>query len=85
MGFLDPKGKGADEEPGLPGADGLHLELDLRRCPACRRELHPWQERCPDCGEVGVDATAVAPDRFALPALDEAPEEGEDDGGDRQP
>jgi rRNA maturation protein Nop10 len=85
VGFIDPKkedgGGGA-----LPGASGIYLDLDLKRCPACRRELTPWQERCPDCGEVGVAAGAVAPDRFPLPHLaleDEEPETGDTQGDER--
>jgi rRNA maturation protein Nop10 len=77
VGFIDPKkedgGGGA-----LPGASGLYLDLDLKRCPACRRELTPWQDRCPDCGEVGVAAGAVAPDRFPLPGLAALEDETED-------
>jgi rRNA maturation protein Nop10 len=86
VGFIDPKkedgGGGA-----LPGASGIYLDLDLKRCPACRRELTPWQERCPDCGEVGVAAGDVAPDRFPLPHLaleDEDPDatHGDERGAD---
>jgi rRNA maturation protein Nop10 len=80
VGFVDPKkddGGGA-----LPGASGLYLDLDLKRCPACRRELTPWQDRCPDCGEVGVAAGAVAPDRFPLPGLAALEEEEAEEDGD---
>jgi hypothetical protein len=65
VGFLDPKQRD-DEDEALPGATGLHLDLDLRRCPSCRRELTPWQERCDDCGEVGVAASEVPAASFAL-------------------
>jgi hypothetical protein len=57
MGFLDPKNQD-DEDDALPGAAGLHLDLDLKRCPACHREVNPWQTRCPDCGEPAVAAAA---------------------------
>lgn len=83
MGFVDPK-KDDEEDEALPGASGLHLDLDLKRCPACRRELTPWQDRCADCGEVGVAASALPADRFALPDLSHladdpaAPHEAED-------
>jgi hypothetical protein len=68
MGFLDPKSTD-DEDDALPGASGLYLDLDLKRCPSCRRELTPWQERCEDCGEVGVAASQVRASTFALPDL----------------
>lgn len=68
MGFLNPK-QDDDEDEALPGASGLHLDLELRRCPSCRRELTPWQERCPDCGEAGVAASAVPASSFTLPDL----------------
>lgn len=67
MGFLDPK-RQTDEDDALPGASGLHLDLDLKRCPACRREVAPWQERCPDCGEEAVGASEVPGTSFALPS-----------------
>jgi rRNA maturation protein Nop10 len=81
VGFIDPKKDEEDEE--LPGASGLHLDLDLKRCPSCRRELTPWQERCADCGEVGVAASAVPADRFVLPDLshlDDPDEPGDEPG-----
>lgn len=86
MGFLNPK-QNDDEDEALPGATGLHLDLDLKRCPSCRRELTPWQERCADCGEVGVPASAVPASTFALPDLshldvDEDAEPGGDTHGD---
>jgi hypothetical protein len=76
VGFIDPK-KQDGEDGALPGASGLHLDLDLMRCPSCRRELTPWQERCPDCGEPGVPTSQIAPDPFPLPglALDDEDEE----------
>lgn len=77
MGFIDPK-KGGEEDEALPGASGLHLDLDLKRCPSCRRELTPWQERCPDCGELGVRSDQIAADTFALPGLAPEPDEGDE-------
>jgi hypothetical protein len=81
VGFLTPNQKG-DEDESLPGATGLHLDLDLKRCPSCRRELTPWQERCGDCGDVGVAASAVPPDRFALPDLSHLEDDEEPDADD---
>jgi hypothetical protein len=81
MGFLDPKSRD-DEDDALPGASGLHLDLDLKRCPSCRRELTPWQERCADCGEVGVAASAVPATSFPLPDLSHLEVEGDEAEGD---
>jgi rRNA maturation protein Nop10 len=82
VGFVDPR-KDREEDQGLPGAAGLHLDLDLKRCPSCRRELTPWQERCPDCGEVGVAAGEVQPDRFVLPGLAELDDDAPDGSDER--
>ncbi|MBA2730945.1 MAG: hypothetical protein H0U48_09380 [Euzebyaceae bacterium] len=41
------------EEPGA-GGSGLHLDLDERYCPTCRRQLQPWQATCPDDGTAAV-------------------------------
>ena len=78
MGFVDPK-KDNEEDRALPGATGLHLDLDLKRCPTCRRELTPWQDRCPDCGDTGVPAGQVQPDAFPLPGLAALLAEDDDD------
>ena len=45
MGVFSKRGN-AEEPRG--GDSGLHLDLDERYCPTCRRRLLPWQERCPD-------------------------------------
>jgi predicted amidophosphoribosyltransferase len=66
VGFLDPKNQD-DEDDALPGASGLHLDLDLKRCPRCRREVDPWRAECPDCGEVAVHAGEVPGSSFPLP------------------
>jgi hypothetical protein len=72
--FLDPKG--ADEEDdALPGAPGLHLDLDDRRCQECRREALPWQHTCADCGGALVSRRDLPAETFPLPAhlLDDEP------------
>ena len=79
MGFVDPKGSHEDDQE-LPGAAGLFLDLDLKRCPVCRREVTPWQDECPDCGEVAVAASAVPAAGFALPGL--LPEDVTEDADD---
>jgi hypothetical protein len=66
VGFLDPKQRN-DEDEALPGATGLHLDLDLKRCPSCRREVDPWRTECPDCGVVPVASTELPGADFPLP------------------
>lgn len=80
MGFLDPK-KEQDEDDALPGS-GVHLDLDVKMCPACRREVLPWQTTCPDCGTATVAPTEMPPRPFPLPHLDDASDAGDDDAGD---
>lgn len=84
MGFIDPK-RDQDDDQDLPGAGGLHLDLDLKRCPSCRREVAPWQSTCPDCGDEVVDATAVPAADFPLAALaldvDDDPDDGDGPDG----
>jgi hypothetical protein len=65
MGFLNRKEQ--DDEQ-LPGS-GLHLDLEVRRCPQCRREVAPWQEACPDCGVGTVPARDLPPAAGELPDL----------------
>lgn len=77
MGFLDPK-KQDDHDEIVPGAPGLHLDLDERVCPDCRRTAPPWQQRCPDCGSALVAPNDVPAPRFALPA------DPDDDGDDEE-
>ena len=48
------------EEPGS-FRPGLNLDLDLRICPTCRRELLPWQSVCPEDGAEGVHASQIPP------------------------
>lgn len=84
MGFVDPK-RDDDADDLLPGASGLHLDLDVKRCPACQREVLPWQTECPDCGETAVHPNDLPGGRFVLPKLPPDPDEGPgtDDAGDR--
>lgn len=46
-----------EEQPG--GGSGLEIDLDTTVCPTCRRELHPWEETCPDDGAAGVAREAL--------------------------
>jgi D-arabinose 1-dehydrogenase-like Zn-dependent alcohol dehydrogenase len=48
MGLLRKR----EQEPG--GGSGLELDLDLRSCPICRRDLHPWEPTCPNDGTPAV-------------------------------
>jgi rRNA maturation protein Nop10 len=89
MAFLDPKKQQEDDE--LPGSSGLHLDLDIRICPECRRESLPWQDECADCGVPTVAPSALPAQRFVLPDLgddegdvdDDAEETGDAETGDR--
>jgi hypothetical protein len=65
MGFLDPKQQDDEELPG----SGLHLDLEVRRCPQCRREVPPWQEACPECGIGTISARDLPPAGSGLPDL----------------
>lgn len=56
----DPK---KEEQPGV--GSGLQVDLDVRACPRCRRELHPWEPVCPDDGAAAVDRTSLS--RYGLP------------------
>lgn len=57
--------KRVDQEPSGGGAS-LHIDLDERVCPLCRRDLSPWHTTCPDDGA----ATVL---RGELPALNQPP------------
>jgi hypothetical protein len=76
MGFLDPKQQDDEELPG----SGLHLDLELRRCPRCRREVPPWQPTCPDCAVATVPASELPPVTSGLPDLSHLA--GDDPGSD---
>jgi hypothetical protein len=83
--FLDPNQRD-DEDEALPGAPGLHLDLDVKRCPSCHREGLPWQRECPECGTALVSPQGMPPESFPLPGLllddeaDEADKAGDDRG-----
>ena len=67
MAFLDPK-KQQQEDDALPGSSGVHLDLDVRICPDCKREALPWEARCPACGVPTVAPSDVPASSFPLPA-----------------
>lgn len=50
----DPK---KEEQPGV--GSGLRVDLEVKACPRCRRELHPWEPVCPDDGAEAVDRSAL--------------------------
>ncbi len=60
-----------------PEDDGpeVHVDLDERACPTCRRDLLPWQPECPDCREPAVLRFGLPPAVPAPPAhlVDEDP------------
>lgn len=58
MGILSRKSGGGEEQGGGEDA-GLRLDLDVRYCARCRRELLPWQPRCPDDGGDAVRASEL--------------------------
>lgn len=62
------------------GGHGLEIDLELRACAVCRRELLPWQETCPDDGGQPVLREQLpAPEDAILARLLE--EDTADDGG----
>jgi hypothetical protein len=67
------------DEPGQVG-DGLEVDLQLRVCPECRRELHLWQQRCPDDGAPAVEAGTLP--RSDLPPVPSALLDDDAPGGD---
>lgn len=73
MGFIQKRddededlgsGQNAVTDPSRArGWSGLPEDLDLLVCPECRRELLPWQERCPDHGAEGIPREQLPPPR----------------------
>jgi hypothetical protein len=76
MGFLNRK---QEDDQELPGS-GLHLDLEVRRCSQCRREVAPWQEACPDCGAGTVPARDLPPLTGGLPDLSHLASDEDTDG-----
>ena len=67
MGFVtNDKKSGDEQQPG--GGLGLSMDLDLRACPECRREVLQWQDSCPDCGVQAVARTSLATVMPDIPA-----------------
>jgi hypothetical protein len=66
VGYVTNDPKRGDEQQ--PGGHGLVVDLDLRACPRCRRELPSWAARCDDCGEAAVARTALPPATPDVPA-----------------
>jgi hypothetical protein len=69
------KGPRQEEEPG-GGDASFGLDLDLRACATCRRELHPWESRCPDDGGPAVARTALRDDSLPPPPAHLLDDEG---------
>lgn len=59
MGLI--RERDADDEND-DGGSTPWLDLGLRVCPACRRELMAWEERCPADGSEGVPQRSVQTD-----------------------
>lgn len=59
------KGPKQEEEPG--GGSGLGMDLELRACPQCRRELHPWESTCPVDGSPAVPRTSLRTEHLPPP------------------
>ena len=79
MGFLDPD-RHKDEDDGLAGSSGLHVDLETKICPECRREALPWQRTCPACGVPTVLPKDLPPASLPLPHLDDDTDGGSDGG-----
>jgi hypothetical protein len=79
MGVFARGPKYGEDQPGDGG--GLDIDLDLRACPACRRELHPWEQVCPDDGSTAVARASLPPRDAPPPAHLLADEDDEGTGG----
>jgi hypothetical protein len=77
------KGPQQEQQPG-GGDAGLAMDLDLRACPSCRRELHPWEAVCPVDGAAAVARTALTSTALPRPPAhlldDDADDAAADDG-----
>lgn len=62
MGFVFKRGGGGEDDGGGGGEHtSLDLGLDPLACPVCRRELLPWQERCPEDDVAPVHRSELPP------------------------
>ncbi len=71
--------RGPQQEEDGGAGPVLGLDLELRACPTCRRELHPWEDVCPADGSAAVARTSLQRPGLAPPPahlLDDEP--GED-------
>lgn len=80
MGLLSPDPR--DEEDEGDVGRGLELDLEIKACPVCRRELLPWQSRCPEHDAEAVPRSHLPPAGAPVPEhlRDDAPA-GEDEPG----
>ncbi|CAN5787886.1 hypothetical protein BH24ACT15_BH24ACT15_11320 [soil metagenome] len=78
MGIVANDPKKSDEQQ--PGGFGLMMDLNVRSCPQCRREVPDWVEECPDCGVPPVPRMSLQSALPDIPAhlLDEDASEGPD-------
>ncbi|WP_370327295.1 hypothetical protein [Euzebya sp.] len=76
MGFVTNDPKKADEK--TPGGHGLVVDLQLRVCPECRREVPEWQDECPRCGVAAVPQASLPPTMPDIPAHLLVDEDAED-------
>jgi hypothetical protein len=77
MALLTPDPRGDEERPG--GESGLHLDLDEKACPVCRRDLLPWQPTCPADGAGAVPRTSLRAAGLAEPPAHLLADGDEDD------
>ena len=79
MPFVKKGGGGHEDDGG--GGFGLGDDLDPKACPVCRRELLPWQDRCPEDDAAGVRRSELPPvdDPLLARLLDEEPLDEEDE------
>lgn len=81
MGFVTKRSGGGEEDGGGGAGErlSLHDDLDPLVCPVCRRELLPWQERCPEDDAAPVPRSQLPP--ADDPLLARLLAEEEQDGG----
>lgn len=59
MGLFTRRERDGAGELGV--GSGVSVDLEEKACPACRADLPPWQEACPECGAAAVARTALPP------------------------